>query len=59
MGATRFEPVLGIRGDSGEFPLYVEGLARALRYRNKQEQEDVNSLLGIALKTQKEMAECE
>ena len=59
MGAPRFAPVLGIRGDSGEFPLYIEGLARALRFRNKLELEDEASLLGAALNTQKELAGCD
>ena len=53
MGAPRFAPVLGIRGDSGEYPLYIEGLARAMKFRNKIELEDT-----AALQTHKELMEC-
>ena len=58
MGAPRFAPVLGIKGDSGEYPLYIEGLARAMKFRDKIELEDTGSLLGAALQTQKELMEC-
>ena len=58
MGAPRFAPILGIRGDTGEYPLYVEGLARALRFRNILEQEDSSSLLRAGFKTQEELASC-
>ena len=57
MGAPRFAPIVGIRGDSGEFPLYLEGLARALKYKNKLNNEEDESLLGLARRTQEDMAE--
>ena len=57
MGAPRFAPIIGIRGDSGEFPLYLEGLARALKYKNKIDTEENESLLGLACRTQEDMAE--
>ena len=56
MGAPRFAPVLGIRGDSGEYPLYIEGLARPFVFLEK---EDKGSLLGAALQTQKELVGCD
>ena len=57
MGAPRYALVIGIRGDSGEFPLYLEGLARALKYKSKIDTKDNESLLGLARRTQEDMAE--
>ena len=57
MGAPRFAPIIGIRGDSVEFPLYLEGLACALKYKNKIDNKENESLLGLARRTQEDMAE--
>ena len=57
MGLPRFVPSLAIRGDSGIFPLYVEGLARAVAFRNRISKVPLKSLLGVALETQVQMAD--
>ena len=57
MGLPRMAPMVAIRGDSGVWPLYMEGIARSIMYWQKLELKEPDSLLGITLKTQKQMAE--
>ena len=55
MGAPRHTPFLSLRGDSGVYPLYIEGLARAIEYYYLVSQSHPESLLGMTLKTQRQL----
>ena len=57
MGAPRRTPFLSLRGDSGVYPLYIEGVARALDYYAILCQNHSDSLLCMTLKTQRQMAD--
>ena len=39
-------------------PLYAESVARSIVYLQKLEKEDPESLLGITLRTQEQLAQC-
>ena len=56
MGLPRFAPSIAIRGDSGLFPLYIEGVARTVVFWNRISKAPLKSLLGVALETQVQMA---
>ena len=45
-------------GDSGIYPLYMEGIARAIDYYYLVDQSPPESLLGTAMKTQRQLADC-
>ena len=53
----RFAPSLAIRGDSGIFPLYVEGIASTVAFWNRVSKAPLKSLLAVALETQVQMAD--
>ena len=57
MGLPRYAPSLAIRGDSGVFPLYIEGMARTVMFWNRIGKAPPDSLLGVALETQVQMAD--
>ena len=57
MGLPRFAPSLAIRGDSGIFPLYIEGMARTVAFWNRVSKAPLKSLLGVAMETQVQMAD--
>ena len=57
MGLPRTAPILAIRGDSGVYPLYIETIARTIQYYEHLASAPKTSLLGIMLKTQKQLAD--
>ena len=57
IGFAKHTPLLGIRGDTGIRPLYVDVLSRALNDLEVIEQEKPSSLLGITLTQQDLLAE--
>ena len=57
MGLPRNAPILAIRGDSGVYPLYIETIARTIQYYEHLTLSPPMSLLGITLKTQKQLAD--
>ena len=56
-GLPRFAPSLAIRGDSGIFALYIEGMARTVVFWNRISKVPLKSLLGVVLETQVQMAD--
>ena len=57
MEVPKYTPQIGIRGDSGFRPMYVDMVARTLKYFDLLEEEKGNSLLGLTLQTEKELWE--
>ena len=55
IGFTRNTPLLGIRGGTGMRPLYMDAISRALNYFEVIAQEKASSLLGITLRTEREL----
>ena len=57
MGLPKYTVHIGIRGDSGFRPMYIDMVARMLKYFDLLQDEKPNSLLGLTLRTEKELRE--